>query len=627
MYRSRTNPPVSREASLRDVMKSCVLPLLIFYAVYAFYLMMSPLIHAQPAPPLDPEKATLWARWAVLEHDGHEVEVMFVVLCLSLWAIYFSANRIGRIAWLNRPQLLAVLPLPAVATFVYLHSPIVRPPVTISEFLLVLTGGLCLTAMHFLVVNRHLPRIPKYAILGVFWAGMLSMLLLTQPPSVVDYSYYLAPALKFLQGEHFRNFYSQYGSGGVLLFAAMAKHGMLIHQMQLVVALMFILWLLMYQRVTWKLFNDRFLACLFISVFFITKYCGDGGGGCLMCPQVSPFRLDLWVPVLLVVARFGLFSPACSLTIAVIYLSDNLMGALFFGAYGFYCLIITVRNALRKEMALAKVLSVALPAFIALCIQYFTLGTFFSSSAMWFHNIKLGFLPIDNHSLFWPILVVVFISLYILTKFRVPRDILLTLYGSFAVESVYFLGRSHDFNLLNISGIFLLILFFALDRISAAGDQGIRPKIRIAAGIILIIMPFYFTNEIRVKLGYAHERIRGHTALQPDSIEISVSQLKKELKSVKSGKITTIGLTEAYFNYRLGMPEVGALVPFGAHLEKNETCRFLGTLLDSGYTPVVPNDEIFWIDDLNSADLMIAERKRIVFHAIDHFSTVNIESY
>ena len=99
MYRPRTNPPVSIEASLRDVMKSCVLPLLIFYAVYAFYLMMSPLIHAQPALPLDPEKATCWARWAVLEHDGHEVEVMFVVLCFHYGRFIFrqtaSAGSLG----------------------------------------------------------------------------------------------------------------------------------------------------------------------------------------------------------------------------------------------------------------------------------------------------------------------------------------------------------------------------------------------------------------------------------------------------------------------------------------------------------------------------------------------------
>ena len=75
------------------------------------------------------------------------------------------------------------------------------------------------------------------------------------------------------------------------------------------------------------------------------------------------------------------------------------------------------------------------------------------------------------------------------------------------------------------------------------------------------------------------------------------------------------------------MPEIGPVVPFCAHVEKDETSRFLLTLLDSGYTAVIPNDEIYWIDDLNSAGLMIADRNRFIFHPIDHFSTLGIAPY
>jgi hypothetical protein len=68
-----------------------------------------------------------------------------------------------------------------------------------------------------------------------------------------------------------------------------------------------------------------------------------------------------------------------------------------------------------------------------------------------------------------------------------------------------------------------------------------------------------------------------------------------------------LDLADAYYNYRLGLPQRGFFAPFNANVFVDRTAIFLDDLLGEGVVPIALDPAMpHWIYDLNGAPALKA---------------------
>src|SRR5262249_5564197 len=118
-------------------------------------------------------------------------------------------------------------------------------------------------------------------------------------------------------------------------------------------------------------------------------------------PQVMPLRLDMWVVLVLAVDRFGLRSWKTALTFALVYAGDATFGFLF---AAIYCAALGADFLSKRERPTARLLARnGGPLAVVALFQKLVFGSFVSPAALKYVDVQLGFMPIAETSLFWPI--------------------------------------------------------------------------------------------------------------------------------------------------------------------------------------------------------------------------------
>jgi len=559
-------------------------------------------------PPIDPALITVWARWAAADQDGAELPIATVGMLVFLVGTAAAAWFLAR----TRRRVLAIVAfvlglLPAVVVFWRTRSTEFTPPDEPSTItLLLVVGGAILWGTH-LLVGRVRGVFRGVAVVICAIALTVGIVLSLPAAAVVDYSYYIGPALKHWQGSPLGSFYMQYDLFGTLLFEGMMRLGFEMHQMQLVMALILAAWYGLYWLLILRLFRNRSVGLMLFVALVIVRFLNIQDHPAFV-PQVLPQRMDMWVLLVLLAFHWGLDSLKTSFAFAVSYAFDSTFGFLAAGVYAMAVLVALLGRpeTAGKRATFLRLATLATPIAAVAAGQQLVFGSIVSPAASYYLDVKLGFLPIASTSFFWPVALLVG---WATATFVIHRDQPSSRWGLliclFAVAQLtYFFGRSHDNNLLNVSSVWVFAIFLAIDQASELGPFAVP-----IGAVLVIFAAIMGTRQSAPKFVRIADRLEHGVWLERHPIERQVDWYRP----VTSPKMMPIDLADAYYNYRLRLPQRGFFAPFNANVFVEPTAIMLDDLLGDGVVPVILDPEMAeWIGDLNRAPALKARGHQFV---------------
>lgn len=547
----------------------------LFAGVYLAFLGCSGWIVGD-SPPLTAEIVNPWMRGLVGEYDGAELPVVSIgsLLYFGLAAAFVRWGSSLRLARALPLQILAV----GAATWVLLRIRSAEFPADPFHLpnLAFAAGAMLLAFVWSRIAAGRLS-----AVFGVLMGSLFAGLVLASslPASAYDYGYYLAPALKLLQGDPLGSFHMQYSLAGTLLFAALMKLGLELHQMQFVVSLLIVLSFLLYYRLARALMKVEmvipFMVALATARFLWIM--ADPA----QTPQSTAIRLELWLPLMLVVHRYGLRSGKTAIAFSLAYLADSAFGLLYLLVFlGSVAMTFASRWHAKGSLRWSEIATLVAPAVAAVGVQWLCLGGVFSAAAQRYAGFRIGFIPIPVDSLFWGVLFLLTLSLWRLMGEEDPRrrEVRLFLFGICAAQLIYFYGRSRDHNLLNISGALLLVMFMALDSWTS------RRRAWLAGLAAVGLVGFAASGRALEKFERVASGSETPGVFRRHELEAAVDAIGENWPKGDPHALM-IDCEDGYLNYRLGLRQHGYFTPFCSAILLEETAETLVDEIDHGARP------------------------------------------
>jgi len=532
-------------------------------------------------PPLTTAIVNPWMFGLVGEFDGIELPVA-TVASLVYFGLAAAVVRWGSSWRLARSLPLQLLGIGAAAWVLLRIRSLEFPadPFHLPNVAFAL-GAMLLTLAWSAIATGAASRIAAgFAVmLGALFAALVLASLL--PASAYDYGYYLAPALKLLQGDQLGSFHMQYSLFGTLLFAVLIEFGLVLPQMQFVVALLIIVSFLLYYRLARQLMRIELVVPFMVAVA-TTRFLWIMAHPA-QTPQSTAIRLELWLPLMLVVQRYGLGSWKTAVAFSVVYLADATFGLLYLVVYlAGAAIAFALQSHARRSLAWGEVATVLAPAVTAIGVQWLYLGGAYSAAAQQYASFRLGFLPIPAGSLFWGILFLLTLSLWKLMGEKDPRrrEVRLFLFGICAVQLVYFYGRSRDHNLLNISGVLLLVMFVALDSWTS------RRRAWLAGVAAVGLIGFAASERALEKLSRVASGFDAPGVYRNHELEAAVDAIGDRWPK-GDPHVLLMDCEDGYLNYRLGLRQHGYFTPFCSAILLEDTAEALVEEIDRGARPVI----------------------------------------
>ncbi len=557
---------------------------LLFFSFYFLFVIFSDSISHFGAHP-DIKNLTPWICNSLGENDGIELYVMMLAMPLYLFLGYIISKKTTiKLAFLSTKwtPLLYIFFIGIIFTF---HFFITEKP-HVKEIIVFIFVSIILSSCAIKLAQQTFTKWTKIVLVIIsFFSLSIIGLFINTPPSIFDYGYYIGPASKILAGEKFGSFYMQYNIFGTSLFVLMQKLNLQLHQIFIVFIFIFSFWMFLYSRAATILFQNKSYVYLFLVTLFIVR-CLTISVGPVSIPQVSPIRMDLWVPLIIILSRFGFTSTITASAFSICYLGDDVFGFMYLTLYTLTIIIIFLSKYFKQHNGFSfKIILPLLPIILALVIHIIIFKTLTSPSGKIYSDFHIGFLPILKNSSFWFIAWLLPICLYILTINKKNQLLHLFIFGIACVQLTYFFGRSHDHNLLNISGIFVFILFLTLDSLYTHSSKN---KYLLYVTILLIAaVNVNYYSPIKDKWAIAIQKIKTHSILEPNPIEKQLAIQGNYLTSFGTDKILIVSDIDSYVNYRLGYRQVGYFSPFCANIFIDQTTTFLTNQLNNGYRLII----------------------------------------
>jgi len=447
----------------------------------------------------------------------------------------------------------------------------------------------------------------KFSLILILWLAFTLFTILTIPVltgSTTDYNFFIAPALKLLKGEPLGSFYLQYGLGEIVLFKYMLALGLRLHHMQIIQAVIFSFWFLLYYFLALKLFKEKFFVFLFLLLLVLFRFIASPYHP-ILSPQGNTMRLDLWLPLFLIAIHFKIFSPVTALAFSTAYILDNFFGLLYFLVYLLAILASTLLKKLHNESIHIKtVILISIPVIASLFFQYRYFGSFFSPSAKLVDDLDYWQMNISPHSMFWVSLLVLGLFLFIILKEKNGnlKENYLLLLGLAIVELIYFFGRSHENNLMITSGILLLMLFISFDKLAKL--YNFRKILFSLSGIFILITSLLFSTPIFENLNRVYDHLKRSVLIDVNPIDRAIDHNHDLLNIYPTKKIYFISNYDAYLNYRYGLKQAGYYSPFIANLFMEDTIRLLLDLSKDNYLILLEDKPYFNIERYNESKFL-----------------------
>jgi hypothetical protein len=589
------------------------------YLFHFFYFLVAPHIWTQNLR-FSPEEFTPWIRLLTREHDGLEVYALYLLMfgcILSSVLIYhfshFLAGRKGR--YLFRTALLAMSGLYFVT--IGFHPPMNTLEAKIAEFpgqqTVVAVFAVALIVALLLALQRYAER-ALLPTVGILLAPLC--FIATQSISLLDYGFVFAPALRMLRGASISDIYFQYDLLLSLLAALWMKLNIDLNLFQLLGQLANYLLIFLTFVFSRKLFaNKRLSLFLLVSLILLKLYAGIADP--VLCFQVTPLRLDWWLVFLALVYFRGPHHWSVGLLCGMLIVLHRSFGLIYGAAYGqlLATLIILDFSRSREKGRKARLPDIIrehlrksrnnLLLIIASIITGALLfGGLQSKSVQLYQQVGIGFLAIAKNSFYWYVPALVSLVFILLLKLRRSLSRPNLTAGFFLIylvigNSLYFFGRSHENNIINISASLLLLFFLLLDLAGRIWTNRAGRLVLVVSLVFVLSLAIFYGTRISERFSVqVKNAVAGRLLFPP---EIPKKVFMDGLASVKmitggSRKVYFISHLDFYYCYYGAYSPLGYFNPYPSWVFKKDLSRFLQGLLDKGYYLAVDNLE--WIAEV-----------------------------
>ena len=587
---------------------------------HVFYFLLAPFIWSQNLP-VNPQAITPWVRPWIDQHDGIELYALYTLIFACLTSSLVIAWLWARIT--NRVASGILFMLLVAVSCCFFSTIGFNPPVSTLA-----VRSIPLICEHSLLVSVLLAPlllillIMRKRITG-WWVNMAVLVLLmpvcfiaVQPIAWKDYAYVLAPALRLLHGANLSEIYFQYDPLLSLPAWVWMKLHLDLNLFQVVGQASYLIYLFSLFLLAKKLFADEKLPFFFLlALVLIRMYATfDDPVGSF---QVTPLRLDWWLPVLVLVYRFGPYHWSAGLFCGFMILVNKNFGIIYTLAYFQLLFTLVMLDGFAGDgrngqgtwpVVLAQTLkklrlNLAVIAAAGVAVTLLFWGPD-AASVYYYQKIGIGFIRIAQNSFYWyvPVIICLVFSLILRLWNAMPRNKLIAclflIYLAIG-NSLYFFGRSHEHNILHISGSLLLLFFLVLDLTkSAAGNGALNPAMQfvkrhrtdIGSVAFLLLIIISYGDRISAKAvlqarNAAHYQMHYRTVSQ----EI-INEYLNKFRTV-TGKSEKVFFAcrdiDVIFYYYGGYAPMGFFNPYTSWLFTRDLERFLQGLLDTGYFIVV----------------------------------------
>ena len=233
-------------------------------------------------------------------------------------------------------------------------------------------------------------------------------------------------------------------------------------------------------------------------------------------------------------------------------------------------------------------------------------------SAFYYLRMGLGFLRVSRASFYWhviPMLSAAFTLLLMKRRrlaaghFRTGLFLLILAAGN----SLYFFGRSHEHNIINLSSVLLfsLFLFFDLvdDELALAEETGRRLKRflmpAVAVTVVLLCAHYYSGRAVR-RLGQQYAALQeGRFFGKEELPDMNTRALRAAVGA--SARVVFVSLNDAFYDLESGFRPEGYFGFTAAYAFKKELIAFLNDRLANGATLAIPLSEYASLEDIPGA--------------------------
>lgn len=567
------------------------------------------------AIPFQPADITPWILEWTAEHDGVEIYALYILMFVNCVTAVSVAGLIGRGPTKHTYKVVTAVCITVSCWYCAVIG--FTPPMntfSASPFLPVLRNSLIIMAVIFIIgmllyyLQRRSPR----------WAAVAVALLLVPVCFIAtdsilwdDYTYIFAPALRLPEGTAVRNIYFQYDLLPSLLAAGWMKLGLDLNVFQVLGQAGYYTTIMGIFLFSEKLFLERQLSLFLVAALVLGRIYASPWDA-VICFQVTPLRLDLWPALVAAVFYLGPFHWAAGLVCGLLLLLLKTFGIIYSLAYLQLLLTLFAINCYDRENKIP--LGHSLLEYIKRCrLPLIIIATCGCASYLLFSNneygdytgyyqkLGIGFIQISSVSFYWyvpALLSMVFILLFRLRKLvsspYLASGLLLT-YCAIG-NSIYFFGRSHEHNIINISIVLLFVFFLMLDLTTRFlnADSGRRElssfcrrhAVSAVAITFIAVIILSYSQNISHKAGTQIRNIGTTQLIYPSNI--NAVALQKEIDAIRSvtsnsTKVYFIGGSDFNFYYYGGYTPVGYCNPFLTWIFAADLNRFLQSLLDNGY--------------------------------------------
>lgn len=608
-----------RTNSLSSLLEMAVIALAVAGLLYFGYFQLALWIWSQNLP-FSLGEITPWQQNYLGDRDGIELYALYALVFFNLLSVYALTYGWGRFAR-KVPRYLLLLPVGVGGAFLYSIG--FHPPMSVfSEYSMLESAAQSFTLiLVILPIVALLYYLQKNSIYG--GAAAVAILLIpvcfvsTAAISWYDYSFILAPALRLFHGADVAEIYFQYDLFLSLLGLAWMKLSLDLNSFQIVAQSSFYLlfWSIFVFSGRW--FVDKRLAIfLLIALVLVRIYPAMFDASEVL--QVTPFRLDMWLILLLLVHFKGAQHWSAGLFCGVMLLLHKNFGVIYSAAYIQLLLTVCVIDRVVIPGKVIKTALLVLSSFfknnyrnfalilLGAVAHYLLFRNENAQAEFNFVSLGIGFTKVAKDSFYWYVMAMSGLSFVLLLRLRPTVSDRYWATGFCLIylvigNSLYFFGRSHENNIINISASLLLLFFFLLDMIGeilAKTPRG-QKKLFIHRNLTVIASLFFIVS---ITIWYG-DRIADRVATQvgnlvkgqfiyPSSVsEQEVLNAIAEVKSVtgETPKVYFVGDNDFLMDYYGGYAPVGYYSPVYASISKREFNRFLQELLDQGYYLVIDN--------------------------------------
>jgi hypothetical protein len=432
----------------------------------------------------------------------------------------------------------------------------------------------------------------------------------TQPPSLADYSYILAPALRLVDHFKLSEIYFQYDLLLSLFAAAWMKLRLDLNYFQVVAQVSFYALFLGSFFASRRFFRVKKLSYYLLAALVLVKAYGLVHDPALAL-QVAPLRLDLWIVLFVLAYEKGIYSKWLGVALGALVVFHRTFGVIY--ALGYLELILTLwlldglrrpaswralKDGFRKHLAL--VWPNALIVLSALALSGLLFGGLGLEAASTYRSLGIGFLPIDRQSFYWYVPVLLSVAFVLFLRKRKLLDEKYFHGGLFLIflavgESLYFFGRSNENYLIDISAVLLLVLFALLDLVFSEGPgparSGVKKKLTaIVPALLVLAVAFCYSGRIHDRLAVQFQNVQKGRLIYPLPVQVGPNVLLPVVGD--SQKVYFLGAEDFYYYYYWGYVPQGRFSPYNSWIYEKDLVSFVQGLLNDGYFVAVPQAEV-----------------------------------